>query len=100
MFASTFVVLTAHLAIERLGLMTDTNNNSFKARNRTNWIQIVKEFLPELKVDDPYMLKDITKQQLVLHDYLFKKNIKLIQKKKTKCFLTNSLLIEFNISKK
>ena len=77
LFSATFIVLTTHLAIERIGLMIDANNNSYKASNRTIWIQTVKEFLTELKEENPHMLKDFSKQLFDLHDYLFEKQYKL-----------------------
>jgi hypothetical protein len=77
LFAATFVVITAQLAIERLGLMSDANYTSFKAGNRTVWIQVTKEFLSELKQEDPYMCKELTKQLLGIHDYLFEKQYKI-----------------------
>lgn len=86
LFAATFIVLTTHLAIERLGLMSDANNNSFKASNRTIWIQTVKEFLTELKEENPLMLKEFSKQLLVIHDYLFEKKYKLLTINDTKEF--------------
>lgn len=86
LFAATFVVLTTHLAIERLGLMSDANNNSFKASNRTIWIQTVKEFLSELKEENPFMLKEFSKQLLLIHDYLFEKQYKFQTINDTKDF--------------
>ena len=77
LFAATFIVLTTHLAIERLGLMSDANNNAFKASNRTIWIQTTKEFLTELKEENPLMLKELSKQLLNIHDYLFEKKYKI-----------------------
>ncbi|REG78408.1 hypothetical protein [Algoriphagus antarcticus] len=84
LFAATFVVLTTHLAIERLGLMNDANNNAFKASNRTIWIQTTKEFLSELKEENPLMLKELSKQLLVIHDYLFEKQYKILSENDTK----------------
>ena len=86
LFTATFIVLTTHLAIERLGLMSDANNNAFKASNRTIWIQTTKEFLSELKEENPLMLKELSKQLLVIHDYLFEKQYKIISANDTKEF--------------
>lgn len=71
LFTATFIVITAHLAIERLGLMTDANNTSYKISNKTLWIQTVKEFLVELKTNNPMMYKDFSRQLINIHDYLF-----------------------------
>lgn len=86
LFAATFIVLTTHLAIERLGLMSDANSNAFKASNRTIWIQTAKEFLSELKEENPMMLKEISKQLLNIHDYLFERQYKILSDKDTKDF--------------
>jgi hypothetical protein len=86
LFAATFIVLTTHLAIERLGLMSDANNNAFKASNRTIWIQTTKEFLSELKEENPLMLKEFSKQLLGIHDYLFEKQYKISSRVETEHF--------------
>ena len=86
LFAATFIVLTTHLAIERLGLMSDANSNAFKASNRTIWIQTVKEFLSELKEENPLMMKELSKQLLVIHDYLFEKQYKILTRSDTEQF--------------
>ena len=86
LFAATFIVIASHLAIERLGIMTDANLTAYKAGNRTIWIQTVKEFLTETKITDPYMCKEISKQLLLIHDYLFDKKYKLTNQQETKDF--------------
>jgi hypothetical protein len=68
LFAATFFVITAHLAIERLGLMSEANINSYKASNRTQWIQVVREFFNEIKSDDPFLCKELSRQLLPIHD--------------------------------
>lgn len=86
LFAATFVVITAQLAIERLGLMSEANVNSFKASNRTQWIQTVREFFNEIKEDDPYICKMLSRQLLPIHDYLFDKSYKISTADETKDF--------------
>ncbi|WMJ75365.1 hypothetical protein RCC89_19700 [Cytophagaceae bacterium ABcell3] len=86
LFAATFIVITAQLAIERLGLMSDANYTSFKAGNRTIWIQTTKEFLGDLKDENPFMCKELTKQLLTIHDYLFEKQYKISSKVDTQEF--------------
>lgn len=78
LFGSLFVVITADLAIERLGLMSESNKNaalaslnSFKASSRTTWIQTVKEFYSEIRSKDPRICKEITRKSIEIHDYLF-----------------------------
>jgi hypothetical protein len=68
LFAATFVVTTANLAIERLGLMGEANSNSFKASNRTLWTQTVREFFSEVKDQDPYLTKEISRNMMNIHD--------------------------------
>jgi len=86
LFAATFVVITSNLAIERLGLMSEANNNSFKASNRTLWIQTVREFFSEIKEQDPYLCKEVSRNIMNIHDYLFDKGYKLANKGETKDF--------------
>ena len=92
LFAASFIVITAHLAIERLGIMSDANNTAFKAGNRTVWIQTVKEFLGELKTNDPFMNKEITKQLLPIHDYLFDKKYRFSNATEAKDFFDKFFL--------
>ena len=85
-FASTFVVITSNLAIERLGIMNQANINSFKANNRTQWIQVVREFFHEIKDDDPYLVKELIRNLLSIHDYLFEKNYRISNQSELKDF--------------
>lgn len=77
LYAATFVVISTQLAIERLGLMSEANFNSFKIGNRTAWSLAAREFISETKNSDPYLAKDITRQLLDIHDFLFENNYKL-----------------------
>lgn len=83
LFTATFIVITANLAIERLGLMNDANLNSYKASNRAIWIQTVKEFLIELNIENPLMSKEFKKQLIIIHDYLFEKSYKISNESET-----------------
>lgn len=86
LFAATFVVVTAHLAIERLGLMNEANVNSFRASNRTQWIQVVREFANETRSDDPFLSKELLRHLISIHDYLFDKQYVIQNNTETKEF--------------
>jgi hypothetical protein len=86
LFAATFIVVTSHLAIERLGLMNEANINSFRASNRTQWIQVVREFSNETRTDDPSLSKELLRHLISIHDYLFEKQYTISSQKETKEF--------------
>lgn len=71
LFGATFVVLTTNLAIERLGLLTESSRATYKIGNRTAWIETANYFINEIKESDPYMVKVFKRNILNIHDYLF-----------------------------
>ncbi|MCU0421661.1 MAG: hypothetical protein MUC81_02530 [Bacteroidia bacterium] len=83
LFASTFVVISTNLAIDRLDLMADANYTSFKAGNRIAWMQTVKEFISELKESDPLMAKQFIRSLMTTHDYLFQRQYVISSKAQT-----------------
>lgn len=80
LYGATFIVLTTSLAINRLGLLMNTNRDSFKIGNRTAWIETVNFFLNDIEDNDPYMRKFFKRNMLDIHDYLFDHNYRFESK--------------------
>ena len=94
LFSSMVVVITGYLAVTQLRLMYESNRTSFKVSNRTIWIQTVKDFMIEMKVNNPFMFKDVYKKLINIHDYLFEKNYKISDKIKAEEFFKSFFLNE------
>ncbi|MEQ9309250.1 MAG: hypothetical protein RLN90_07320 [Balneolaceae bacterium] len=86
LFGATFVVLTTNLAIERLGLLTESSRATYKIGNRAAWIETANYFIEEVKDSDPYMIKVFKRNILNIHDFLFDHNYKFSNKQELQDF--------------
>ncbi len=92
LFSAAIVIITTFLGIERLGLMIQANMYSYRASNRTLWIQTVKEFYSEIKRDNPYICKEISRKIVEIHDFLFELSYKIKDKEELKKFFDKFFL--------
>jgi len=87
LFGATFIVISSNLALERLWLMNQANLKSFKASDRTIWMQTIKDFYSEVRDNDPYVVKEFNKNLTSIYDYLYELNFKFDNKEQVKDFL-------------
>ena len=80
LFTSLVIVITAYLAIMQLMFVNESNKTAYKISNRTLWMQTVKEFLLDVKSDNPIMYKEFSKNLLNIHDYLFERKYAITNK--------------------
>jgi hypothetical protein len=86
LYAATFVVLTTIFTIDRLGIMQESNDNTWLSNSRAIWFQIMKEVIGEIKREDNYMYRDILTKSIRIHDYLFALNYGFENKQQLEIF--------------
>lgn len=88
LYGATFVILTTNLAINRFGLLIDSNRATLKIGNRNLWIETIYYFLEEVKDKDPYMIKVFKRNILGIHDDLFDMDYKIEAKSNLESFFS------------